>query len=262
MIGLRALAKALKPLERRLAQAVLRAVVDAVDDERRLQLVQVSALHGEVQDGVERWQQYGFTSHPHPEAEAVLLAVGGQRSHAVAIAVDDRRYRLVGLERGEVAVYDDQGQYLVLRRDRIDVFGKKLTVAIEGDADVTVGGNLTAQATSVEVSALLDATVQAAGAVQVRAGGAATVEAAGSAKVQAGLDVEVKAGGAAKVEAIALVEILSAFGITISAPNITLQALAAIAINAPQVLIQGLTNYSAHKHGGVTSGSAQTGTPT
>ena len=50
-------------------------------------------------------QNYGLTSHPPKGAEALLVALGGQRQHAVVIAVEDRRYRVTDLGEGEVALY-------------------------------------------------------------------------------------------------------------------------------------------------------------
>ena len=99
---------ALKALSRRVKLAVGRAVLQLVDDARKLQSVQVVGLRGEVLDEVERFQQYGFTSHPHPKAECVVLSVGGMRQHPIVIAIDDRRYRLIGLEEGEVGIYTDE----------------------------------------------------------------------------------------------------------------------------------------------------------
>ena len=108
MVGVRDIAGLLKPLRRLVALTVGRAVLNLVDDARKLQAVQVTALEREVLDDVERFQQYGFTAHPHPGAECVVLAVGGIRQHSIVIAVDDRRYRVVGLEQGEVCLYTDE----------------------------------------------------------------------------------------------------------------------------------------------------------
>jgi phage gp45-like len=47
------------------------------------------------------------------------MYVGGLRSHGIVIAVEDRRYRLTGGEAGEVVMYDDLGQAVHLKRDRI-----------------------------------------------------------------------------------------------------------------------------------------------
>ena len=97
-----------RSLRRRVLLMVGRAVLALVDDARKLQVVQVQGLASETLDGVERVQQYGLTSHPHPGAECVVLALGGMRQHSLVIAVDDRRYRVTGLARGEVCLYTDE----------------------------------------------------------------------------------------------------------------------------------------------------------
>ena len=98
----------IRDLFRRVRLMVGRAVLAAVDDTLRMQTVQLEGLSGEVLDRVERFQQYGFSSHPHPEAEVLLLAAGGIRQHPIAAAVDDRRYRPTGIEEGEVVLYTDE----------------------------------------------------------------------------------------------------------------------------------------------------------
>lgn len=119
-----------------------RANVGLVNDASQLQELQVEMLADELQDGVERFQQYGFTSHPHPGAEAISAAMGGLRSHVVILSVDDRRYRLTGLQQGEVALHDDLGNVVLLGRDGIVVTGAaKVSVAapqIEATGESTV----------------------------------------------------------------------------------------------------------------------------
>lgn len=106
----------LRPLKTRIANMVGRAVVQLVKDSTQIQELQLDILSGETRDEIERFQNYGFTSVPKTGAEAVVLFVGGQRDHGLAIAVDDRRYRIGNLESGEVAVYTDQGDKIVLKR--------------------------------------------------------------------------------------------------------------------------------------------------
>jgi len=60
-------------------------------------------------------QDYGFTSRPKPGAEVIFIREG---NHFIAIASDDRRYR-IALEEGEIALYDDLGQIVHLTRDGI-----------------------------------------------------------------------------------------------------------------------------------------------
>lgn len=111
----------LDDLKGRIRMMVSRAIVALVDDARGLQEMQIELLDGERQDKVERFSHYGLASHPHPEAEALVVSVGGLRSHSIVIAVEDRRYRLKGLQGGEVALYDDQDQIIHLKRDGIAI---------------------------------------------------------------------------------------------------------------------------------------------
>jgi len=97
---------------------IMRAVVTRVTDSTEAQEVQGQVLRDEVLD-LERIQSYGMTAVPQVGAEAVVVFLGGSRSNGVVIAVEDRRYRLTGLAAGEVALYDDQGQKVHLKRDKI-----------------------------------------------------------------------------------------------------------------------------------------------
>jgi phage gp45-like len=115
----RALERLLGPLQRRIMLMVGRAVLAAVNDGTKLQGLQINLLADETRDDVERFQNYGYTSHPHPGAEAIALSITGTRDHVVVIAVDDRRYRLKGLQEGEVAMYSDEGDTIVLKRGRV-----------------------------------------------------------------------------------------------------------------------------------------------
>lgn len=126
------------PLVRRIRLSVGRGIVRLVNDTLKLQAVQVSLLADETQDNVERFQEYGFTSHPLPGAEAIAVCVGGSRDHAVVIAVDDRRYRLQAIAPGEVAIYDDQGQKVHLKdNNEIHVVClNKLTADVANDVEI------------------------------------------------------------------------------------------------------------------------------
>jgi phage baseplate assembly protein V len=113
------LVKFLAPMRRRISLMVERAVVSVVNDALKMQGLQIGVLADEVRDNVERYQEYGFTSNPHPGAEAIVVALGGTRNRAVVVAVDDRRYRLKGLAPGEVALYTDEGDKIHFKRGRV-----------------------------------------------------------------------------------------------------------------------------------------------
>lgn len=121
--------KFLDPIKRRVHLMISRAVMSALVDTSGRQFVQVSALKGETKDNVERIQQYGITSHPHAGAQAILLCVGGNRAHPVVIAVDDPRYRHTSLEAGEVCIYTDEGDTIILKRNRtVEITTENLVV--------------------------------------------------------------------------------------------------------------------------------------
>lgn len=118
----------LQTLGRRIKKLVARGTVKLINDALKFQELQIGLLAGETRSNVERIQQYGFTAHPLPGSEHLTLFLSGHRNHGITIAVDDRRYRVTGLVQGEVAIYDDQGQTIELKRDKILVTAPKVVV--------------------------------------------------------------------------------------------------------------------------------------
>jgi len=124
----------LGPLRLRVRLMVSRAVLSAISDGNGIQLVQVKLLEGEVRDKVERFQNYGQSSVPLPGAEGVMVCVSGNRDHGIVIAMDDRRYRIKGLQPGEVALYTDEDllehkhRIIFKRGGEIEVLGKNITI--------------------------------------------------------------------------------------------------------------------------------------
>ncbi len=106
-----------------LRNLISRAVITTMDTARKCQSVGLKMIAGDQKQHVEHLEPYGFTSAAQNGAEGVALFPAGDRSHGVVVVVADRRYRLKGLKRGEVALYDDQGQSVVLARSGIEVNG-------------------------------------------------------------------------------------------------------------------------------------------
>ncbi|PZW46847.1 phage baseplate assembly protein V [Humitalea rosea] len=126
-------ARALAPLQRRIMLAVSRGVLRAVADAEGIQQLQVTMLAGETRDAVERMQPYGLSAVPLPGAQCVVICVGGNRDHPIAIAVDDPRFRPTDLQPGEVRLYNDQaGVSITLKNDRsILVEGREIILRAE-----------------------------------------------------------------------------------------------------------------------------------
>lgn len=137
-----ALHKLTESMRAKVQLMVGRAILSAINDGGAVQTVQAQLMADEVQDDAERIQQYGYTSVPLPGAEAVLVFVGGNRDHGLVIATEDRRYRLVGLAAGEVAIYDDQGQKVHLTRAGIVVNGAGKPITLTNASKVRMETSL------------------------------------------------------------------------------------------------------------------------
>lgn len=162
-ILMQAIEPLIRPLKQRIMMVVARGILESVKDDKGIQLVKVSLLKDEVRDGIERIQNFGFTSNPPADSEVVAVFVGGNRENGFVVAVDHRPSRKKGLEPGECALYTSDGTYLVLKKGgiveikaatslKVDIpeatFTGKVIVqgdlAVSGKADVT--GNVTSSA--------------------------------------------------------------------------------------------------------------------
>ena len=113
-----------------------RGLVALGNSANKLQSLQLRLLAGEVKDNVEHLEPYGFTACPKEGAEVLVGLIGGDRSHAVVIVVAERRFRLQGLQSGEVALYTDEGDRLHFKRGRIiDIETVTLNVKASGSVN-------------------------------------------------------------------------------------------------------------------------------
>ncbi len=142
--------KEIRDLGNRVMMMFARGVLRAVTDSTSRQTLQIELLKGELRDGVERMQDYGFTSHPTGGDVAVAF-LGGNREQGIILSVDDRRYK-IELQPGEVAMYDDLGNKVELLRDMVKVTAvqhleaeaptTKLISAVTIQGSLTVNGNV------------------------------------------------------------------------------------------------------------------------
>lgn len=128
-------------LYRRVQAMIGRGVLSLIDDGKKVQSIQARFLAGETLT-MERFQQYGFTSHPHAGQEVIAAFLGGDRSHGVVIAVGDRSFRMKGMKGGEVALYDDLGQSVHLTREGIVIKGAGLPMTITDTPKLRVEADL------------------------------------------------------------------------------------------------------------------------
>lgn len=138
-------------------------------------LIQLTGLAGETKTQVELFVPMGMSVHPAGGEDVILLQVNGSRSHLIALFADNPALRIADLEPGEFGHRDTNGQQIVFRKDRLEITSpQKLVVNITGDAEITVGGKLTASAQhfdldgnlNVDGNLNIDGDVNATGAVR------------------------------------------------------------------------------------------------
>lgn len=98
----------------RIEMLFVKALIEKVFDDNEIQLVKVAGLADELQDGIERLQNYGMSSVPPEGSEALVAYLNGNRDHGVVIVCDNGEFRQVDLKDGEVVVYSKHGQAMLL----------------------------------------------------------------------------------------------------------------------------------------------------
>lgn len=141
------------PLASRVKSLVRMSWIEAVDDSKAIQVLDVEASGGD-RPRAERFQEYGFSSVPLAGAQAIVLAVNSNRSQPVIVATDDRSQRPTNLQPGDVALYNDQGSIAHLGRN--------------GQFLIAAGGTLTLQCGTSRITLEPDRITIEAAAVEIK----------------------------------------------------------------------------------------------
>ena len=131
---------ALERLHRRLQMLIGRGRIKIGDDSASVQTQQVQVSDREIHDDMPRISEYGFTSMPLPECQAIVIFVAGERTNGVICGTNDERHRKTGLQPGEVALYDDLGQSIHLTRNGIVINGAGLPISFVNTPSITHDG--------------------------------------------------------------------------------------------------------------------------
>lgn len=133
------LISALRRLRVRVDAMVARAVIERVNDTLKTQRLQLTIIKDEVEDDVEHFQPYGLSFVPPEGAEALALAVGGARSHTIAICAQHPDKRPKNGAAGTGGLYTD-GSWRVF----IDASGNVLIGSDSADEPIPLGNALKA----------------------------------------------------------------------------------------------------------------------
>lgn len=132
----RTIDKALAPVRRRVSQMLIRALVTSVNEDVQRQTLQVKMRADESADDVERFQNYGVSSHPPLGSESILAALGGNLGQLVAIAVENKQYRPKG-EMGDVFLYHLEGHCMHLTKDGVcNITAKKVNLTASDEFNI------------------------------------------------------------------------------------------------------------------------------
>lgn len=136
------------------------------DDSGPLQILQIEGLVGELRDGVVRIGEWGFASNPPANAQAVVIALGGDRGQLVAIGVEDRNTRPKNQAPGTSGIYGLLGTRVRCLPDgTVEIVGPVGSITISPTGAITINGLSLASTIAAAI------TVNAAGAVNLTAGG-------------------------------------------------------------------------------------------
>lgn len=110
------------------------------------EFVQADALDAENLPKLLRLEPYGYSYRAKPGCEVYALFPGGDRAVGLAFLIGDKRYQMDLLE-GEVALHDDEGNFVKLGRNGV-VTAKAATGVIaetplfKTTGDAEIGGRL------------------------------------------------------------------------------------------------------------------------
>jgi phage baseplate assembly protein V len=141
------------PLQTRVLLMIGRALVLTVNDNKRVQELQLAALKGEVIGRAERLQTFGHSSNPPLGSEVAFVCVGGSRAHPIVIAGDSRELRPQGLEAGGSKLYDSAAQHVVCLPS-----GGRVEVKANGEVTIIAATQVKVQAPLLIVEGDIEAT--------------------------------------------------------------------------------------------------------
>lgn len=145
----------LEPLQRQILLVSSKGVLELVNDNRKMQNVQVSLLEGEPSDdAVEHMQPGGLTHVPLAGAEGVYLSIGGVRDDGVVFVLSNRENRPKGLQPGETALYSavDKQATIIMKADgSIEVMSPTKVTVTAPEIEITGSEKVTVTAPQVTI---------------------------------------------------------------------------------------------------------------
>lgn len=150
---------------------LVRGTVTLAKGDKGLRRFQIHMKGDIARDDIEHLEPYGFTSEPFLDEipDALMVFFDGNYQHGSVITVADERYRILNMKQGEVAIYDDKGRHVYLKREGIEIDGvsSPITVKTSGKVTINAAGNceITAPTVTINGNVKLNGTMTATGDV-------------------------------------------------------------------------------------------------
>jgi phage gp45-like len=103
--------------------------------------VQARLLSDEVLDNVRHIEPYGLSYRPLPGAQPYVFFPAGDRSAGFAVVTGDRRYQMQ-IEGGEVAIHDNQGNYVHIKQSGDIEINAAAAVTLKSPVEVVIDAPL------------------------------------------------------------------------------------------------------------------------
>lgn len=124
---------------RRVLMALARGLITTVNDAGGVQFMQVKLNALETGDNRQRMAEFGLTSNPPINSDAIVLFLGGDRSNGVVVATGHQPSRPKNLAPGETMLYSQDGKYVYLTASGgIVVEAKNQAVTVNDATLVTI----------------------------------------------------------------------------------------------------------------------------
>lgn len=121
-----------------------KCIIEAASKEPDGVNADIMLLGNERHYGLRLMQHYGFASVPNADSEGVALFVGGARDNGIVIASQGDASKIPALEKGEVALFSEFGQTIVLKKDGSILATPKSGKPYKIDSNLEVTGDIKA----------------------------------------------------------------------------------------------------------------------
>lgn len=165
------LARFLQPIKTILANLITRSKVVSVDSSKAIYQV-LSIVRGKpASEKIPMMQQYGFASVPPKDSEQIRVHISSDPDNPLIIASLHTDSQPLDQVPGDSALFDNRGQYIKIRPDRIEIFspGQSINLITNGDININSQAATKVSSSTIELLAPFSITITSSAAVNINA---------------------------------------------------------------------------------------------